>query len=228
MKSRNGFFLVTCLSITAGLLFFYSQFIVYFSENSEDKAISEQYARELREEKFRRTLAETRLRDFSQEVAQILPKDAARQMAKEDYATRNLASVLRSAADREIDLSGVLFERGKKFFADKKFKEAAKEFARLTEEYPLSERVVDSYFLQGEAAFLLNDPKACLAISDLMIEQFPDHELTGFLMLRTAQIAEKNGQQEVAGEIYATVQRSFKNPALLEQAKRMAKALDEP
>jgi TolA-binding protein len=226
MKSRNGIFLTACLSITALLLLVYSQFVSYFGENSDHKVLAETYARELRQEKFKRALAESRLQDFSQEVASVLPADSQKNLAKNGYNVRSFASVVRSPAAVNLDLSGVVFERAKKSFSEKKYPEAMKEFRRLIEDYPLSPHKIEAHFLLGEAAFLSGDPKACMDVADTMVTQFPEHELTGFILIRLGQINEISNRAEEAAEIYRTVIKNFKNPVLKEQAVRMAKALD--
>lgn len=222
MRSRNNLFLTLCLVLTAGLVWSYSAFDRYFASHSEDDDRAEVISQQLREERFRRALAESRLRDLSVEVAGALPDKDISSNSK----LSNLRQVLREPAAASLDLSGVIFERAKEKFAGKKYVEAFREFRRLREEYPLSPHAIESAFLAGESAFLAGENEKCIEMTDLMVEQYPDNELTGFLLLRLGQLNENNARPAEAGEIYRTVQKNFKNPALIDQAKRMAKALD--
>ncbi|MBX3040234.1 MAG: tetratricopeptide repeat protein [Bdellovibrionaceae bacterium] len=222
MRSQSNLFLTLCLVITAGLVWSYSAFNQYFTAHSEEGDRAEVISRQLREEQFKRALAESRLRDFSVEVAGVLPaKDIAANGKLSD-----LKKVLREPAAVSLDLSGVIFERAKTKFSEKKYNESYREFRRLREDYPLSPHAIESAFLAGESAFLAGESEKCIEMADLMIEQYPDSELTGFLLLRLGQLNEDNGRAAEAGEIYRTVQKNFKNPSLIDQAKRLAKALE--
>lgn len=226
MRSRNGLFLVTCLGIAAGLLWSYAQFVSYFGENGEDRFAVESVSRKLREERYRRELSEARLRDLGQEVAAVLPSAAHQRLASQGYELRTLASVVREPAAVKLDLSGVRMERAKRLFSLQKYAEASREFEDLLSDFPSSPNSVEAYFLLGESSYLQRDEKKAVEIADLMVTQFPEHELTGFILLRLGQINERNNRVEEAAEVYRTVEKSFGNPALIEQARRLAKALE--
>lgn len=226
MRSRQGLFLVSCLSIVAGLLWSYSVFVGYFAENGDEKFLAESYARKLERQTFEKELAEARLRDLSQEVASILPADADRKLASAGYELKNLASTVREPAAVRMDLSAVQMESAKRLFGERKYREAADRFEKVIDDYPTSPLAVESYFLLAESSFLLRDERKVIEIADLMVSQYPDNDLTGFVLLRLGQINERNNRAEEAAEIYRIVGKSFKNQALSEQARRMAKALD--
>lgn len=226
MKSRQGFFLVFCLSLVAGLLWSYSTFIGYFGEHSDDKYLAENYARKLQRERFEKELAEARLRDLSQEVAAVLPAASDKKLAAAGYDLRNLASTVREPAAVRLDLSAVQMESAKRLFSEKNYREAANGFEKVIRDYPASPQAVESYFLLAESSFLLREERKVVEIADLMVSQYPDNELTGFVLLRLGQINERNNRAEEAAEIYRLVGRNFKNTALVEQAGRLAKALE--
>lgn len=224
MKSRH-FFLITCLSIVCGLLWSYSVFLKYFGEHGEDQIRVTSYARQIREERFARDLAEARLRDLGQEVASVLPSDKAAKLARQGYALDNLAMAVREPASIPLELSGVRLERAKRLFNEKDYKGAASEFEKITRDYPTSPKAIEAYFLLTESAYLQKDEKKVVEVADLLVSQYPDHELTGFALLRLGQINESNHREEEASEIYRAVMRNFHNPQLVEQAKRMSQAL---
>lgn len=226
MKSRNALFLVTCLSIVCGLLWSYSLFLKYFGEHGEDKMRADSYARQVRQERFARELADARLRDLSQEVSSVLPSEKSAKLASQGYDLNNLATTLREPASIPLDLSGVRLEKAKRLFGDKNYKGAASEFEKLAKDYPTSPNAVEAYFLLAESSYLLKDEKKVIEIADLMVSQYPDHELTGFALLRLGQINEGNNREEEAAEIYKAVTRNFRHPALVEQAKRLEKSVD--
>lgn len=227
MKSKQTLFLVTCAAITAGLIWVYAVFSAHFAVNPEDHARVGKIARELQREKFRRALAESRLRDFSQDVAQVLPAETKLRLAKQSREMNQLGETLREPASIPLDLSGVTFERAKKLFGDKKYPEAIGEFRKLIETFPLSPHVIESHFLLGEASYLSGHAKECVDTVDTMVTHFPDNDLTGFLLLRMGQISEHESRVEEANEIYHIVEKNFKTPALKEQARKMARAVED-
>lgn len=226
MKSRDTLFLTFCLCLTAGLVWSFAVFNGYFATTSDEVLTARQTEERYKEERRQRILAENRLVDFEQAVASSLPEKTTKDLASQGYDIQNLSSVLRLPASEKLDLSGVVFERAKKSFGDKKYAQAVREFKHMIEDYPTSRYAVEAHFFLAESAFLDKNPKLCLEIVDKMVTQYPDHELTGYILLRMAQISQQNQQTEEASEIYRTVIANFKNsPALVDQAKRLAQAL---
>lgn len=228
MKSRNAFFLITCLGIVSGLLWSYTVFLEYFGENGEDRIRADAYARQLREERFERDLAEARLRDLGQEVAAALPKASELKLAKNGYDLNRIATAVREPAAVSLELSGVRMEKAKRLFNEKSYKDAAREFEKIAADFPSSPLAVEAYFLLAESSYLLRDEKKVVELADLMVSQYPDNDLTGFVLLRFGQINEHNNRDEEALEIYRTVGKNFRHPALAEQARKMAQAVEGP
>ncbi|MNT14759.1 hypothetical protein D3C72_1497750 [compost metagenome] len=78
----------------------------------------------------------------------------------------------------------------------------------------------------AESYFLKRDFRESLTQIDEMVSQYPDNDLTGYILLRMGQISEMNSQTEEASEIYKTVLKSFKNNDLKTQAKRLAQGVE--
>ncbi|MBV2169181.1 MAG: hypothetical protein KUL82_10795, partial [Bdellovibrio sp.] len=74
--------------------------------------------------------------------------------------------------------------------------------------------------------FLKKDFRSSLSEIDTMVTQYPQHDLTGFILLRMGQISELNNQTEEASEIYKTVFKNFKNEDLKKQAKKLAQSVE--
>lgn len=226
MKNRDGLFLVTCLSMTVAMTWSYSVFAEYFAASGDQKSVVASVELKLRHERFAREMAEARLRDFSQEVAAILPPDSAQRLASNGYSLGKISASVRAPASAPIDLSGVQLERGKRFFSEEKYSDAVKTFEKLVKEFPTSPNAVEAYFLMGESSYLLRDEKRTVEVADLMISQYPENELTGFMLLRLGQVSEHNSHGGEAAEVYRVVQKNFKNKALVEQAQRLSSALE--
>ena len=224
MKNQNSIFMIFCLSLTVGLIAVFSYFVQYFNNGKQYQARVAQLQKNIEQQRLSNTKLSYQLRDFQQTVAQFLPENKALQ-AKLDE--KNLASAIRMpASEQKLDLSSVVFERGKRFFSEKDYDRAIKEFRKISDEYPLSAFNVESRFLTAESYYLKRDYKNSLQIVDEMVTLYPDNDLTGYILLRMGQMSEVNNQYDEASEIYRTVQKNFKNDKLKAQAKSLAKNLD--
>ncbi len=224
MKNQNSFFIIFCLCITAGFLGLYSVFVGHFNGHEQYEMRLADLQKQVEKERFNNSLLTYQLKDFQQSVAQVLPNDKTLQ-AK--YELRNLASVVRApASDESLDLSSVFYEKGKKYFNSKDYDKAIQEFSRLLNKYPLSSHGVEARFFIAESYFLKKDFRSSLSEIDTMVTQYPQHDLTGFILLRMGQISELNNQTEEASEIYKTVFKNFKNEDLKRQAKKLAQSVE--
>ncbi|MBC7371457.1 MAG: outer membrane protein assembly factor BamD [Bdellovibrionaceae bacterium] len=226
MRAANSLFLIVCLSITVALLWSYNEFNAYFSQGKEYQVQVHQLEKKLEKEEFRNALLRNQLVDFQQSVAAVLPPNSQIKNDVANYDLKNFSSSLREPASvAQIDLSGTLFEKGKKLFKEQKYEKSIKEFRKVLEDYPLSRYKTESHFFMAEAYFLQKDYKSSLDLIDQMVVQYPDNDLTGFIMLRMGQISELNNRLEEASEIYKTVEVHFKNDQLRRQASSLNKTL---
>jgi TolA-binding protein len=225
MKNQNSVFVAFALSLTAALMFVYSAFVGYFNGHAVYEAQIDHLQENLEREKLRASLLTYQIKDFQQTVAQVLP---AEKSLKNQYALKNLSQVVRSpASDEKLNLSGALFERGKSQFNERKYQQAVASFSQLLEKYPLSSHVVEARFFIAESFFLQKDYRSSLEMIDQMVTLYPQHDLTGFILLRMGQISEINNQSREAAEIYKTVQSNFSNVDLQKQARGLASHVEK-
>ena len=152
MKNQNSLFLVFCLSLTVGLVAVYALFVGHFNgaQGYEIKLMSME--KQIEKERFSNAMLTYQLKDFQQTVAQVLPDNKTLQ-AK--YELKNLASSVRMPASEDaIDLSSVMFEKGKKFFTSQSYDKAIREFNNLADKYPLSNHAVEAKFFIAESYYL--------------------------------------------------------------------------
>ncbi|HEY1079205.1 MAG TPA: outer membrane protein assembly factor BamD [Bdellovibrio sp.] len=224
MKNQNSLFLIFCLCLTVGFLGAYSAFVRHFNGHEQYEQRLADMQHQVETEKFNNTLLTYQLKDFQQTVAQVLPDDKKLQ-AK--YELKNLSAVVRAPASADaIELSGASYEKAKRYFNDRDYDKAIREFYKLLDRYPLSQHSVEARFFIAESYFLKKDFRSSLGEIDNMITLYPQHDLTGFILLRMGQISEVNNQSEEASEIYKTVLTKFKNPDLKSQAQKLAKSVE--
>lgn len=227
MKIPKSLFLIFSLSLTSGLILVYAFFSNYFNRRPEVLIELEQLRAKMDKEQFEKNLLAYRLKDFQQNVALVLPKESSTLKEQQKKLAKNLDLALREPSSiPNLNLSSVIYESMKAEFKKKDFEKAIEKSAELLDKYPVSSYTVEAYFFKAESYFNLKNFKKCSDVIDLMVEQFPEHDLTGFILLRLGQIHELNNQNIEAKEIYITVADEFKNPALRSQALTMAKSLE--
>nr|BFD63091.1 hypothetical protein BdHM001_17720 [Bdellovibrio sp. HM001] len=202
----------------------YAVLVGHFNGHEEYQMRLANLQKQVEKEKFNNSLLSYQLKDFQQTVAQVLPDNKTLQ-AK--YELKNLAAVVRAPASEDsLDLSGALYEKGKRYFNGQEYDRAIREFNKLIETYPLSQHNVEARFFIAESYFLKKDYRSSLGQIDEMVTQYPQHDLTGFILLRMGQISEMNSQTEEAAEIYKTVAKNFKNENLKKQARKLAQSVE--
>jgi TolA-binding protein len=194
----------------------YNVFVGYFDGHKAYEIQLSNLQNIVEKEKLKSTLLSYQLKDFQQAVAQLLPPN---EKLQSNFGLQNLASALRTPASEEsLDLSSAIFERGMKFFNSRNYEKAIEQFHNLIERYPLSKNEVEARFFSAESNFLKKDYKSCLEEIDIMVAQYPDNDLTGFILLRMGQISDQNNQPDEAKEIYKAAWKNFKNEKIRKQA----------
>ena len=223
MRSWNHVFFIFCLSLTTGILWAFMEFNSYFNSGWESKKEAQILQEKLEDSELRVTLLQHQMMDLEQTVAAAIPA----QKLEKNELYRDLGLNLRAPASVEpLDFSSVLLEKGKKYFSNGKYETAGKEFEKLKNQFPSSAYQIQARFFLAESLYLQRDFKKCTEVIDEMVLQYPDHELTGFILLRLGQISEHNNQIEEAQEIYRTVATHFQQKPLKDQALLLLKSLE--
>jgi TolA-binding protein len=223
MRRSNQVFYIFCLVLTTGISWAYFLFAGYFNSGWEDKREIAQLKESLEDSQFQVAMLNHQMKDLEQTVASVLP---AEKIAK-NYPFDSLMKTLRAPASiPAMDLSSVVFERGSKFYNEKKYNLAITEFKKLIEQYPSSALQIEARFMMAESLFMQRDFKKCVDAINDMVLLYPDDVHTGLALIRLGQISEHNNQTEEAQEIYHTVYNNFNDKSLKEQAQTLMKSLE--
>lgn len=226
MGKQNFLFIVFCLVLTMGLMQSYHAFQEYFSPLKEKQHQIAMLKKQLEEKDLRIAEMQSQLVDFHQEVAAQLPALRKIEKVPRTFQVRSLASVTQKPLEA-VDLSGSLSEKARAEFRRGDFKTSAHSFSKIVKRYPTSPLVVEAFFFWGESLFMNGQHQECLDVVDRMMTQFPDHELTGFLMLRMGQILQTRNRGEEAAEVYRVVGKNFSfNHELKSQSDKLMQSLE--
>ncbi|MGE0634554.1 MAG: tol-pal system YbgF family protein [Pseudobdellovibrionaceae bacterium] len=224
MKSTS-LFLIFTLALCSGLMQSFALFRDYFDGARAYQHQVEGLKNEIGKLDLQLALKGNELSDFKQEVARVLPS-VSPQSSEAANQVRFVASVAAvPSKSLEFDWSKAAFEEGKALFREKKYEKAALSLKKSINLNPSAKHLTECYFLQAESYFLAGRSSDFLEVVDQMVVQFPDHELTGFILLRMGQIFSKQNRPDEAREVYETVIRSFHAPELKTQASTLKSKL---
>lgn len=218
---KRSSFVAFCLVLVTVFLQVYS-FIRYRLSGVEVLQVQvEHLEEEKRQEELKAQVAEFQFQSYKQQVAAILPETLKKNLPRgEEYQLRNLASISSDSGQRvEFERASSLFEKARREFLDGYFERASVRFEFLIKKHPESRHFVEAHFLLVESLFQTKDLERCLEVIDEMVSLFPDNELTGFSMLRLAQIYQLRDRPEDAAEVYKAILLTYANPDLQRQAK---------
>ena len=168
--------------------------------------------------------------EFRQTVASLMPEVLKEKgEGLEGYPYRSLASTLTSKESESVrtTIARTLFEKGKEYFKDKDYPKANLTFHKIIKDFGFTPYVTESYFLLAESHFQENEMEECVETIQTMVELFPQHELTGFALVRLGRIYEMQNRTEEAIDIYRTVIRSFPQRDVASQAKTSLRELSQ-
>jgi TolA-binding protein len=226
MQNQNFMFIIFCLIVTMGLMKSYDLFQAHFSPHKEDQALISKLKVGLEEKDLQLAGLQNQILDLQQEVAMQLPALQGMDLVPGTFELRNLASISQRAV-QPLELSSALHERALAEFKRQDFHSSAQLFSQMATKYPTSPLLVQAYFFRAESLFLNGEHQACLDVIDEMMLQFPQHELTGFIMLRMGQILQARSRTEEALEVYKTISSQFsQNEELKKQAELLARSVE--
>lgn len=221
MKSQTYLFVIFCLILTTGLIEVNDLVHDYFSPMKAQKEHIAKLEAQVERQKLQVAMLKNQIVDEAQQVAWAVPALDKMKPDSKNYALRNIASVSQTAI-QPLDLSKSLLEQAKAEFRRGEYPQSAQAFADLMKKYPTSPVIVESLFFQAESFFMMGKYQECLDVVDHMLTHYPDHELTGYILLRQGQILEARHRSEEAEEVFRLIMKKFAyNHELSTQAKKL-------
>lgn len=218
---KRSSFVAFCLVLVTVFLQVYS-YIRYRLSGVEVLQVQvERLEEEKKQEELKSQVAEYQFQSYRQQVATLLPETLKKNLPRnQEYQLRNLASLSSSSGyGVEFERASSLFEKARREFLEGYFERASLRFSFLIKKHPESRHYIEAHFLLIESLFQTKDFERCLEVIDEMVSLFPDNELTGFSMLRLAQIYQLRDRPEDAAEVYKAILLTFMNPDLQRQAR---------
>lgn len=171
---------------------------------------------------------ELRFRNF---VAAMQPEIMGKYkgLDEESYVARSLASVYgdHESLRLEVGVEDKELEKGKALFRSKHYDESIQVFSSFEEKYSYHPKLPEALFLKSESYFAKRDVEGGLQSSLALLELYPEHDLSGFILLRVAEVYESRQENLKAREVYATIINKFENKTLTSMAQQKNRQLQE-
>lgn len=227
---RLPWFVAFILILASGWMHFYAQVHEHFNGVSEYKNQLALLKNQVEGERTSFAVQREQFLEFRQAVASLMPEVLKEKgEGLEGYPYRSLASTISKKESETVraTIAKTLFEKGKVYFKDKNYEKANLAFRKIIRDFGFTLYVPESYFLLAESHFQENELEECIETIQEMVELFPQHELTGFALVRLGRIYQMQNRSEEAVDIYKTVIRSFPQRDVVAQAKSSLRELDQ-
>lgn len=180
----------------------------------------------IEKKEFELRVVKSQLDQVKEETLAVLQKD--NHIPSNSLALQDLRANLRAPASiPKIDMSLLDAEKIKKSFRDKKYFEVSELAEKFLEKNSQSSLVSEIIFFASESYFLNRQYDKAVGSIEKMTSQFPDHIMTGYALLRLAQISEKADQLTEAKSIYKIIQSQFKDKTLKDEATHRISQLED-
>lgn len=222
MRNR-ALFTITFISVLSFWQYAWFSFKHYYSGIEEAKQEIKSLQEELVLQAELNSLYQFKFSEFKQEVASVLvdySPDKSLPFSTENKG-RELASVL-SVSVPEKAISGLVEERINRAadaFDEGNYALAIELSDGIVKDSPVSSNLIRAYFILAESLYQTRKFSESLEVTNKMMELFPEHDLTGFSMLRVGQILLTRQRQKDAAFTFRLVADTFEHPNLKKNAK---------
>lgn len=221
---KNSFFIFASLLSTVFILFLYALFLPQINRDIDleikYKNLGHNFEHLNNENKLLYAKVEN-LKSYVLTLTNNTESKGSNQL--QDLELRSSQVLLRSPASvEEVALDEVLFKNLQNLIKSDKYVDCIVLCESFLQKYPVSLRQIETHYFLVESYFQLNDYKKSIEMTEKMMQLFPEHELTGFALLRMGQVSQMQSRQDEAVEIFETIQLNYKNQYLKDQAKNLS------
>lgn len=215
-----------CLLIVLGLTIVYFKSENYFDRQQLLADMPKDNSELVEKKEFELRVARSQLEDVKIETLAVLEKEGV--LPANSLVLQNLRSHLRSPASIPLmDMSLLEAEKIKKAFREKNYFEVTEMAEDFLEKNSQSVMVPEVSFFASESYFLNKQYGKAISSIEKMTNQFPDHIMTGYALLRLGQISEKADQVDEAVSIYKIIKFQFKDKGLVNEASVRIARIEE-
>lgn len=211
--NKNGFYIVAFLIVIIFWQWAFYNFKGHFSGLTEARVQLGLLEEEVQRAQVRTAVVQYQFDLFRQDIAKWLPSFKQKDFDGLDWSTqkRGLASVVQipdtealvlAQFDSNVDELRDLFEH-------RQFKQVIRKAKNILALNPVSPQLVSIYFMLAESYYQTNELDHCLDIAQQMTQLFPEHEKTGYVLLRVGLFLKEKNRIEEARNMFSVVAHAF-------------------
>jgi TolA-binding protein len=226
---KTSLFASFCLSLTTASVLFYGGAREYFNRPDQYLYQIDVLKKNLQREQYKHFLTQYEFEEFRAHVATLLPAAIKEKNSQEkSYPLRSLASVVQKSSGDNVRIvrAKAIFEQGKKEYFNKNYSAASALFKEILRNHNYSVHVPEAMFLLVQCHFQLREHDAVIELVNKMIDVYPEDELTGYAILRLAQIYRLRDRPGDAVGLYELVLKAFPYPDLTKMARLELRATE--
>lgn len=226
MRIPLNIFTQFSMLIVIGLVWFYHSAENYFATHNGEKQEIQQLKSEVEEKEFELKVSRIENEKIKLETYALL--ESQNLLNGKTLVAENLKSGLRSPASIEkLDFSSLKVEELRTLFKEKNYNQVIVLGEKMLEKERFLLTKPEVLFFVSESYFLLRQYEKSVEKINQMVSLFPEHIMTGYALLRLANISEKSEQFNEAETIYKVITSQFRDKALTAEAKRQLAKLGE-
>ncbi|MES3038761.1 MAG: outer membrane protein assembly factor BamD [Bdellovibrionota bacterium] len=224
MKSKKNFsFLIFCALIAVGIVWTYGTFKAYFETGTDNAVVTKVVEQRMQASHVEMVRLQNQLKDLQFQTAVALGREFKENPTENPLRDKLLQVTRVPASASQVGLSDLAFERAKKLFDAQEWRTSITALSAFVKDYPMSPHIAEAYFLLGESYYKTGKFPLMLDMVETLVSQFPEADVTGFLLLRQAQVSISIHQLDEAQELCRLIKSEYKNALLIEQVDLLEK-----
>lgn len=226
MRVPLNIFTQFSMLLVLGLVWFYHSTENYFAARNGEKQEIDRMKKEIEEKQFELKVSQIQNDRIKLETYALLEEQNL--LSGKKLVSEHLKSGLRSPASiMPLDFSSLKVEELRTLFKEKKYNQVVVVGERLLDSDKVFLNKPEVLFFVSESYFLQRQYEKAVEKINHMVSLYPEHIMTGYALLRLANISEKSEQYNEAETIYKIISSQFKDKALTSEAKRLLAKLSE-
>lgn len=226
MKVPLSLFLQFVLLLTCSYVWFYKEVSDYFSDEKLVKMELHRIEKSLEQKEFEKQVVASQYDMFKIQTMAML--DGNESIKRSGLVYQNLKSALRAPASiKPLDMTDLRVEELRTAFREKNYSKSISLGEGLMKQKSLLVVKPEVLFFLSESYFLTQQYENAISRINELVRLYPEHIMTGYALLRLAQVSEKAEQTNEAEAIYKVIISQFSDKNLEKEAKRALASLNE-
>ncbi len=210
---QNGIFLITTFLVLLFWQWAYFQLKGHYNGLNDAQVEVSLLTEEVQRAKVRTEVVQYQFDLFKQQIASVLPGYIKEPGINDEMRSqrRGLASVVQAPSSEYLMLAQIeaSADELRSLFEKRQYKQVIRKAKNILALNPVSTSLVAVYFMLAESYYQTNELDHCLSVAQQMTQLFPEHEKTGYILLRVGLFLKEKNRLEEARNMFSLVAHAF-------------------